>query len=117
MNHRILSGIGSALIAAALLAGCGGGGGGGGGGIPIDFPPPVIGGVTLSGKATYDSVPNNSGPLVYSATVAKPVRGAFVEVLDALSNQIAVTATDGSGNYSVSVPANSTVIVLSLIHI
>ncbi|WP_395349247.1 hypothetical protein [Variovorax sp. UC122_21] len=56
-------------------------------------------------------MPNNSGPLVYSATVAKPVRGAFVEVLDALSNQIAVTATDGSGNYSVSVPANSTVIV------
>ncbi|WP_281081027.1 hypothetical protein [Variovorax paradoxus] len=56
-------------------------------------------------------MPNNSGPLVYSATVAKPVRGAFVEVLDALSNQIAVTATDGNGNYSVSVPANSTVIV------
>ena len=72
MSHRILSGIGSASIAAALLAGCGGGGGG----IPIGFPPPVIGGVTLSGKATYDSVPNNSGPLVYSATVAKPVRGA-----------------------------------------
>lgn len=111
MNHRILSGIGSALIAAAFLAGCGGGGGGGGGGIPIGFPPPVIGGVTLSGKATYDSVPNNSGPLVYSATTAKPVRGALVEVLDALSNQIAVTATDANGNYSVSVPANATIVV------
>jgi len=111
MNHRILSGIGSALIAAAFLAGCGGGGGGGGGGIPIGFPPPVIGGVTLSGKATYDSVPNNSGPLVYAATTAKPVRGALVEVLDALSNQIAVTATDANGNYSVSVPANATIAV------
>ncbi len=107
MNHRILSGIGSTLIAAAFLAGCGGGGGGGGGGIPIGFPPPVIGGVTLSGKATYDSVPNNSGPLVYSATTAKPIRGAYVEVLDAASNPVAVAVTDNSGNYSVSVPANS----------
>jgi len=49
---------------------------------------------------------------VYADTSVKPVRGAFVEVLDATSgSQLATTSTDGSGAYAVTVPANTAVIV------
>ncbi|RSZ31199.1 MULTISPECIES: hypothetical protein [unclassified Variovorax] len=101
-----------ACIAAALLTACGGGGGGGGGG-GIPFLPVVpTTPVTLSGTATYESVPNPSGHLVYADTAVKPVRGAFVEVLDATSgSQLVTTSTNDSGAYSVSVPANTNVIV------
>ncbi len=116
MSQKFSFAFGAACIAAALLAGCGGGGGGGGGGgLPIGLPiglPVVLNPVALSGKATYDSVPNNNGPLVYADTSAKPVRGATVEVLDAnTSAQLAVTTTDDSGNYTVSVPANTNIAV------
>ncbi|OUM04520.1 hypothetical protein [Variovorax sp. JS1663] len=104
----------SALIAVALLGACGGGGGG------VFFPIvglPVPGSgsgattVTLTGNATFDSVPNTTGGLNYGAIAAKPVRGAVVEILDANAAVLASTATDGSGAYSVSVPANTTVSV------
>ena len=101
-----------ALAAAALLAACGGGGDGG------FFPgalPPTGGGfqpVTLSGTATFESVPNTSGPLNYAAAVAKPVRGALVEIVDAASGTVlASTATDATGAYSSTVPANTAVLV------
>lgn len=101
-----------ACIAAALLTACGGGGGGGGGGgfplLPVIPAAPV----TLSGTATYESVPNPSGRLVYADTSVKPVRGAFVEVLDAASgNQLATASTDDSGAYAATVPANTSVVV------
>lgn len=68
--------------------------------------------VALSGTATYESVPNLNGRLVYADTAVKPVRGAFVEVLDAASgNQLATTSTDDNGAYSASVPGNTNVIV------
>lgn len=116
MSQKFSFAFGAACIAAALLAGCGGGGGGGGGGgLPIGLPigpPIVLNPVALSGKATYDSVPNNNGPLVYANTTAKPVRGATVEVLDAnTSAQLALTTTDDGGNYTVSVPGNTNIIV------
>ncbi|WPG37311.1 carboxypeptidase-like regulatory domain-containing protein [Variovorax sp. EBFNA2] len=114
MSQKFSFAFGAACIAAVLLAGCGGGGGGGGGGgagFPIGLPI-VLNPVALSGKATYDSVPNNDGPLLYASTTAKPVRGATVEVLDAnTSVQLAVTTTDDSGNYTVSVPANTSISV------
>jgi len=101
-----------ACFAAALLTACGGGGGGGGGGgIPL-LPLIPTAPVALSGTATYESVPNPSGRLVYADTTVKPVRGAFVEVLDAASgNQLATTATDENGAYSVNVQGNTNVIV------
>ncbi len=100
-----------ACVAAALLTACGGGGGGGGGGIPL-LPLIPTTPVALSGTATYESVPNPSGRLVYADTTVKPVRGAFVEVLDAASgNQLATTATDENGAYSVNVQGNTNVIV------
>lgn len=100
-----------ACVAAALLTACGGGGGGGGGGVPL-LPLIPTTPVALSGTATYESVPNPSGRLVYADTTVKPVRAAFVEVLDATSgNQLATTATDDNGAYSVNVQGNTNVIV------
>ena len=106
-----------ATATVVAFAGCGGGGGGGGGGAAF-FP--VVGGtaptatpasVTLSGTATYESIPNTTGPLNYSASLNKPVRSAIVEILDGNAAVIASTTTDASGVYSVSVPSNSTVSV------
>jgi hypothetical protein len=115
MNYKFSYAFASACVATALLAGCGGGGGGGGGGGVgvLPFLPPVSAGpVTLTGTATYESVPNPNGNLVYASTSVKPVRGASLEVVDAATSaQLAVATTDDNGAYSVSVPANSTVIV------
>jgi len=113
MRHRIsfASSLVACIAAAALLTACGGGGGGGGGGIPF-FPIIPTAPVTLSGTATYESVPNPNGRLVYASTAVKPVRAAFVEVLDAASgSQLATTSTDDNGAYSASVPGNTNVIV------
>jgi hypothetical protein len=114
MSNKFSFAFGAACVTVALLAGCGGGGGGGGGGgFPIVLPP-VAGGssVTVSGTATYESVPNLNGPLVYASTSVKPVRGAVVDVLDAASSAtLATTSTDDAGAYSINVPANTTIIV------
>lgn len=101
------------IAAAVLLTACGGGGGGGGGGGTLPFLPvaPPTSPVTLSGTATYESVPNTSGALQYANISVKPVRGAYVEVLDAGGNPLATTSTDDSGGYAVSVPGNTSVIV------
>lgn len=93
----------------ALLGGCGGGGGGGGPGVAALSQANAS--VTLSGVATYDSIPNEGGALLYSAVSAKPVRGATVEILNAASTVLASTTTDANGRYSVSVSPNTTLIV------
>lgn len=85
------------------LAGCGGGGGG---------TSTSTATASLSGHASYDSVPNGAqGALDYTATHAKPVRGAVVDVIDAAGNIVASTRTDEQGNYSVQVPAPNSVSV------
>ncbi len=93
-----------AMASAVLvsLAACGGGGGGGGGAAPCagDGSP-----TTLSGVATFDSIPNNSGALVYTAITAKPVRGAAVEIVDGSAAVLVATSTDGAGAYSATVPS------------
>ena len=112
-GNSLASGVMACIAAAALLVGCGGGGGGGGGGIPfLPIAPPSAGSVTLSGKATYESVPNPNGTLVYASSTPRPVRGAAVEVLNGdTSAQLATATTDDNGAYSVSVPANTAVTV------
>ncbi|WP_256330154.1 hypothetical protein [Variovorax sp. YR216] len=95
-----------ASVALVLLGGCGGGGGGGGG----VFLPTAVSSVTLSGTATYDSVPNETGALVYAATTSKPIRGAAVDVLSGLT-LVASTTTDANGAYSVTVPPSTGLIV------
>jgi hypothetical protein len=98
-----------AVAVVAVLAACGGGGGGGGGFPPAGLPGATT--VTLNGAVTFDSVPNATGTLNYSASTVKPVRGAVVEVVNGASAIVATTSTDASGAYSVSVPANTSVMV------
>lgn len=111
MSYKNSSAWIAACVVAALLAGCGGGGGGGGGGL-AGFPLPVAGPVTVSGTATYESVPNPNGTLVYANSAPRPVRGAMVEVLNAATSvQLATATTDDNGAYAVSVPANTAIAV------
>jgi hypothetical protein len=97
----------SSIIAAVLaLAACGGGGGGGGGG----NPPPSN--VTVSGRITFDRVPPSATPgngLAYNQTVESPARRVVVEALRASGAVLATTATDDNGNYSLQVPASTSV--------
>jgi hypothetical protein len=65
--------------------------------------------VTLSGKATFDYVPSKGGKLLYADTEARPIRGAALEVVDQTGAPLQRTRTDAQGNYSVTVPADSTV--------
>ncbi|MBT2301856.1 hypothetical protein J7E70_15445 [Variovorax paradoxus] len=97
-----------AVAVAVVLGACGGGGGGGG--FPIGGLPGATT-VTLNGTVTFDSVPNATGTLNYSAIAVKPVRGAVVEVVNGASAVVATASTDASGAYSVSVPANTSVMV------
>ena len=92
------------LAVIAALSACGGGDGGG-----AFFPLPAgtTATVTLDGVATYDSISNPSGALVYTAIATKPVRGAAVEIVNAASTVLATTTTDANGAYSVSVPGNT----------
>ena len=67
--------------------------------------------VTLNGVATYDSIGNASGPLLYTAIASKPVRGATVEIVNAASSVLATATTDANGAYSVSVPSSTDLLV------
>jgi hypothetical protein len=101
------------FAAAALAAGCGGGGGGGSS--PAPAPPPVGPQITVSGTATYQSVPaNNGGALNYAATTSKPIRGATVELLNGVNGPVlGTTSTNASGAYSfpaVSTPSGPVVV-------
>lgn len=95
MNMRRLLRLG-VLALAIGLGGCGGGGGGGGVGSGAT--------ATISGTVSYDYVPNPSGALDYKATVSRAVRGAGVDIVDPQTGVVlASTATDGNGQYSVTV--------------
>jgi len=101
----------AAVLLVAALAACGGGGGGGDGGGGSAGAGPS-GPATLGGQVSYASVPNPNGPLDYAASVDKPVRGAPVEVLDALSDAVlASTQTDDAGHYSVALTGGRAVTV------
>ena len=114
----------SGWFAAVLgITACGGGGGGGSGAIALPPVSPTSGPpaatalaapaatTTVKGVVTYDSVPNNSGSLVYPATVQKPARGVTVELVGTTQGIIATTTTDSSGKYSASVAQGSTFFV------
>lgn len=116
----------AAAVAAvlALLAGCGGGGGDGDPGtgdgsepapVPVQSGPPgPEAGASpatqvLSGKATFDYVPNVAGKLRYEATQIRPIEGATLEVIDASTREVLVTTqTAAQGAWSASVPAGRT---------
>ena len=96
---------------AATLAACGGGGGGSTVEPPAPAPPPSSGPYTISGKAVFESVPakTDGTGLNYAASVDKPIRSATVQLLDASNAVLAATATDDSGNYSVSLATSQAV--------
>ena len=108
-----------AILAAVVLTACGGGGGGGGGGgsgvasLPTTSASTTSANlVAVSGKASFDAIPNTpTGALNYGGVTSKPIRGAVVEVLNSASTVVATTVTDASGAYSVSVPADSQLVV------
>lgn len=107
------AGIGTAALAALLLAGCSSGGSGG----AVDPPelPPAGEDGTVSGRVTYDRVPHipATGALDYPATQVAPVRGAIVEAIDAVSGTtvLASTQTDAAGDYSLAVSTGTELFV------
>lgn len=68
--------------------------------------------IIVSGKVTYDRVPDTEGGLDYTAIFQLPVRRALVSAKNANSGSILQnTYTDNSGNYSISVPVNTSVVI------
>lgn len=123
-----------ALALALVLTGCGGGGGGDDASTPApasgnasaagaaaavpaasltpgNTPAPAsTQSVAITGTATFDFVPSaSSGQLDYGSTVAKPIRGATVELLGADGTVLVSGATDAAGAYSLPAPASTQV--------
>ncbi len=96
-----------AMAFAAVVAGCGGGGSGDPvPGEPPPAPPPAP--PTISGKASFDSVPYASSAqgvasLNYAAIAAAPIRGATIQLLDESGSVLASTTSDAQGAYTLSV--------------
>jgi hypothetical protein len=111
MNSRYLGLVrlpAAAALAAALLSACGGGGGGGG-----NAPPPPT--VTISGRITFDRIPfdtvlnNGLNPAI---VVNSPARQVTVQAIAATGQTVLATGTtDSSGNYSLSVPSNTSLFI------
>ena len=94
---------GWALAALMALPACGGGGGG------VAEVPATI---PLSGKVSFDQVPNPNGGLAYEASTSQPVRGAAVDVIDSASaTVVASTTTDELGAYATLAPPDRMVSV------
>ena len=95
-----------ATLLATCLLGCGGGGGSSGSSDPVATP------VTISGTLTFASVPASGtvgAGLDFSATVAKAIRGADVQLVSA-NGAVLATATSGDmGQYMLTAPADTDV--------
>ena len=91
----------TACLVLFFFAGCGGGGGNG-----TSY-------ISISGKITFDFVPaTQTSGLDYLSTTQKPARGVVVEAIGASDSAILNSATtDSSGNYTVSAPVNTDIII------
>lgn len=90
-----------ALIAFSMLALAACGGGGGKGRNSGGNPPPST--VTVTGTVDYVFVPPNNGcnGLNFAGSFVRPIRGATVQLLNAATGDVLVTATSSdSGSYS-----------------
>ena len=105
------------LTVALVVQGCGGGGGGAPAPTPVSLspptpvpitPPPQPNHVTVSGQASYESVPGNqfTGALNYAASVDKPARGVTVQAISA-GAVLASTAADDQGKFALNLPLNT----------
>ena len=80
-------------LAISIITGCGGN---------------STGLVSVSGTVTFDWVPTSaSSGLIYTSAAPKPARGVVIEAVDVSSAILASTTTDGAGNYSLQIPANT----------
>jgi hypothetical protein len=82
--------------------------------VTISVQPPSSG-VQISGRVTFDRIPLSTtlgAGLDYNAMRRDPARGVLVQTVTASTQQvIASTRTDGNGDYSLSVTANTNIIV------
>jgi hypothetical protein len=70
--------------------------------------------VTVSGKITFDRIPFDStagNGLNPDAIAESPARGIVVEAVRSSGSTIASTVTDSDGNYSLSVPSDTTIFI------
>ena len=65
--------------------------------------------VRISGRLTFDLVPITNNGLDYSNITQAPIRGVWVEAVNASGTVLARTRSDSSGNYSLSVAPNTQV--------
>ena len=105
-------------VTLALVAqGCGGGSGSAPSTTPVSLapttpvpvtPPLQPNQVTVSGQASYESVPGNqfTGALNYAASVDKPARGITVQAISA-GAVLASTAADDQGKFALNLPRNT----------
>jgi hypothetical protein len=94
LSHASAMRLMAVCASACLLASCGGGGGGGG--TNVDS-------ITVSGKAEYESVPNNpdTGALNYGAATFRPIRQATVQLIDGAGNVLGSAVSSDDGAYNV----------------
>ncbi|MFT5083011.1 MAG: hypothetical protein ACI9Y1_001048 [Lentisphaeria bacterium] len=77
---------------------------------PTAAPPPIKGGVLVSGHLSFDKVPHNTdGSLDYSASFRAPIRGATVQLLSNAGELLAQISSDDEGNYAMRIGENTTV--------
>ena len=97
-----------------VLQACGGGSGGApsAGSVPVGITPPVAAPVvpsqvTVSGQASYESVPVDevSGALNYQALITKPARGITVQAISS-GAVVASGLTNDQGRFSLNLPLN-----------
>ncbi len=95
------------LTVLVVSAGCGGGGGSSAAPPPPAQPTTVV----VSGTISFDFVPADKvSGLVYANTIQKPARGIVIEAINnADSSILTTTNTDGSGNYSATVPVSTNI--------
>lgn len=67
--------------------------------------------VTINGRVTFDLVPHfsSSAGLDYLNTIAAPVRGATIQLLNSEGSILRTAQTDDDGNYSLNAPASTSV--------
>jgi len=86
------------MVCALALTACGGGSK-----TSANNPPPVVA-VTVTGKVNFEFVPPNAvcQGLDFDSTIARPIRGATVQLVDAGSPTtiLATTQSDDNGDYS-----------------
>jgi len=86
--------------------------------ISIIVQPPGAGMVTVSGRWTFARIPmvtTTNAALDYNATRQDPARGITVQAINSTTSAVLATAsTNASGDYALSVPANTNVRIRAL---